>query len=82
MRYVCKTLIGKTEGKRPHARPRRKLEDIIRIYLREIGCEGADCTHVAEDRDQWRALVNRIMDVRVPKKKKKGGEFLDYLSDY
>jgi hypothetical protein len=61
-----KILVGKPEGKRQRERPRRRLEDNIRIDLVEIEWEGVDCTHLAEDRDQWRALVNTVMNLRVP----------------
>jgi len=53
-----KILAGKPEGKGPLGRPRRKREDNIRIYLREIGWEGIEWMHVAQDRDQWRTLVS------------------------
>jgi hypothetical protein len=49
---------GKPEGKRPSGRCRRKWEDNIKIYLREIGCGGTDRIHLAQDTDQWRAPVN------------------------
>jgi uncharacterized protein YPO0396 len=47
---------------------------IIRINLREMGCEDVDSVHLAQDRDQWRAVVNTVMNLRGSKK---GGEFLD-----
>jgi hypothetical protein len=50
---------------------RRRWEDNIKMDLREIGWEGVDWLHLAQDRDQWRAVVSFI----------KGGEFLDWLSD-
>jgi hypothetical protein len=58
--------VGKPEGKRPLGRPRRKWEENIRIDLREIGWGGMDWTDVAQDRDQLRALVNTVMNLRVP----------------
>jgi hypothetical protein len=58
-------LAGKPEGKRPLGRPRRRWED-IRIDLRETGWEGVDWIHLAQDRDLWRALVNTVMNLRVP----------------
>jgi hypothetical protein len=47
-------------------RPRRKWVDNIKMYLREIGWDGIDWIDVAQDRDQWRALVNTVMNLRVP----------------
>jgi hypothetical protein len=58
--------IQKLEGKRPLAISRRRWEDNIRIDLREIGWEGVDWMHLAQDRDQWRALVNMVMNFGVP----------------
>jgi hypothetical protein len=46
-------LVGKSERKRPLGRPRRRWEDNIRIDVREIGWEGVDWTHLAQDRNQW-----------------------------
>jgi len=62
MRNVYKILIGKTDRKRP----RNKGKDNIRMDLREIGLEVAVEVHVAQDRDQWRALVNMVMNLQVP----------------
>jgi hypothetical protein len=59
-------LVGKPEGRTPLGRPRRKWEDNIKMDLREIGWRGMDWIHVAQDRDQWRALVNTVMNLRVP----------------
>jgi hypothetical protein len=53
-------LDGKPEGKRPLGKPRRRWEDNIRINLREIGWEGVDWIYLAQNRDQWRALVNTV----------------------
>jgi hypothetical protein len=58
--------VGKLEGKRPLGRPRRRWEDNIKMYLRDIGCCGMDWIDLAQDRDQWRALVNTVMNLRVP----------------
>jgi hypothetical protein len=58
--------VGHPEGKRPLGRPRRKWVDNIKIYLREIGWDGVYWIDVAQDRDQWRALVNTVMNLRVP----------------
>jgi hypothetical protein len=59
-------LLGKPEGKRPLGRPRCRWVDIIRMDLGEIGWDGVDWIDVAQDRDQWRALVNTAMNIRVP----------------
>jgi hypothetical protein len=56
--------MGKPEGKRPLGRPRCRWEDNIRMYLREIGWGGMDRIDLAEDRDQWRALVNTVMNIK------------------
>jgi hypothetical protein len=58
--------VRKVEGKRPVGRPRRRWEDNIKIYLREIGWDGMDWIDLAQDRDQWRALVNTVMNLRDP----------------
>jgi hypothetical protein len=57
--------VGKPEGKRPLGRPRRRWVDNIKIDLREIGWDGMDWIDLAQDRDQWRALVNTVMNLRV-----------------
>jgi hypothetical protein len=59
-------LVGKPEGKRPLGRPRRRWVDNIKTDLREIGLDGMDWIDVAQDRDQWRALVNMVMNLPVP----------------
>jgi hypothetical protein len=66
MRKVYKILIGKPERKRPLRRPSHGWEDIIRMDLREIGLEDLDWIHLAQDRVQWQAFVNVIMDLKVP----------------
>jgi hypothetical protein len=58
-------LVGKLEGKRPQGRRRRRWVDNIKIYLREIGWDVVDWIDLAQDRDQWRALVNTVMSLRV-----------------
>jgi hypothetical protein len=58
--------VGKPEGKRPLGRPGRRWEDNIRMDLREIGWGSMDWLDLAQDRDQWRASVNTIMNLRVP----------------
>jgi hypothetical protein len=59
-------LVGKPEGKRPLGRPRRRWVDNIKIDLREIGWDGMDWIEMAQDRDQWRSLVNTVINLRVP----------------
>jgi len=53
------------ERKRPFGRPRRRWEDNIRMDRREIGWEVVDWMHLALDREQWRALVNTVMNLCV-----------------
>jgi hypothetical protein len=65
-RNTYRIFVGKPEGKRPLGGPRRKGEDNIMMDLREIGWGGMDWIDLAQDRDQWRALVNTVMDLRVP----------------
>jgi len=65
-RGVYRVLVGKLEGKRPLGRPRRRWEDNIKIDLQEVGCEGMDLIELAQDVDRWRALVNAVMNLRVP----------------
>jgi hypothetical protein len=56
----------KSEGKRPLGRSRRRWEDNIKMDRREIRWGGMDWIHLAQDRDQWRALVNAVINLRVP----------------
>jgi hypothetical protein len=58
--------VGKPEGKRPLGRPRRRWVDNIKMDLREIGWDGVDWIDLAQDRDQWRAVVNTVMNLLVP----------------
>jgi hypothetical protein len=60
-------LVGKPEGKRPLGRHMCRWED-IRPYLRETGWEGVDWIHLAQDKDEWQALVNTVMNLRVLRK--------------
>jgi hypothetical protein len=64
-RNAYRILVGKPEGKRLLGRPRRRWVDNINIDLREIGWDGIDWIDLAQDRDQWRALVNTVMNIRV-----------------
>ena len=65
-RGIYRVLVGKPEGTRPLGRPRRKWEDNIQMDLLEVGCGGTDWIDLTQDRDRWRALVNKIMNLRVP----------------
>jgi hypothetical protein len=64
-RSAYRILVGKAEGKRPLRRPRRKLVDNIKMYLREIGLDDMDWIDLVQDRDQWEAFVNMVMNLRV-----------------
>ena len=65
-RGVYRVLMGKPEGKRPLGRPRRRWEDNIKMDLQELGCGVMDWIELAQDRDSFRALVNAVMNLRVP----------------
>jgi hypothetical protein len=65
-RNAYRILVGKPKGKRPLGRPRRRLVDNIKIDLREIEWNGVDWIDLAQDKDQWRALLNTVMNLRVP----------------
>ena len=58
--------MGKPEGKRPVGRPRRRWKDNIKMDLQEVECGGVDWIELAQDRDRWWALVNTVMNLRVP----------------
>jgi len=62
----CIVLVGKPEGKRPLARPRRRWVDNIRMDLQELRCGYMDWIGLAQDRDRWRKLVSAVMNLRVP----------------
>jgi hypothetical protein len=65
-RNAYRILVGTPEGKRPLGRPRRRWMDNIKTGLREIGRVGMNWIALAQDRDQWRALVNTVMNLWVP----------------
>jgi hypothetical protein len=64
--YAYRIVVGNPEGKRPLRRPRRRWVDSIKMDLRELGWDGMDWINLAQYRDQWRALVNAVMNLRVP----------------
>jgi hypothetical protein len=61
----CRILVGKPEGKRPLGRTRCRWDDNIKMVLREIGWNGMNWIDLAQDREQWRALVNTVMNLRL-----------------
>jgi hypothetical protein len=65
-RNEYRLLLGKTEGKRPLGRPRRRLVDSIKMDLGEVEWNDVDWIGLAKDRYKWRALVNSVMNLRVP----------------
>ncbi|KAJ4427528.1 hypothetical protein ANN_25176 [Periplaneta americana] len=65
-RNAYRVLVGRPEGKRPLGRPRRRLEDTIKMDLREEEYDDRECINLAQDRDRWRAYVRAAMNLRVP----------------
>jgi hypothetical protein len=65
-RNAYRILVGKPEGKTQLGRQRRRWVDNIKMDLREIEWDGGDWIELAQDRDQWSALVNTVMNLRVP----------------
>jgi len=61
-----RVLVGKSEGKRPLGRPRRRWVDNIRMDLQEVGCGYVEWIRLAQDKDRWRTLVSKVMKLRVP----------------
>jgi hypothetical protein len=62
-RNAYRILVGKPEERRPLGRPRCRWVDNIKMALRGIGWVNVDCIYVAQDRDQWRALVNTVLNL-------------------
>ena len=65
-RGVHRVLVGKTEGKRPLGRPRRRWKDNIKMDLQEVGGRCGDWMELAQDRNRWRALVSTVMNYQAP----------------
>jgi hypothetical protein len=65
-RGVYRVFVGRPEGKRPLGRPRHRWEDNIKMDLGEIGIDRTKWIQLAQDRVQWRAFVNTVMNLRVP----------------
>jgi hypothetical protein len=65
-RNAYRLLVGKPEGKRPLGRPGRRWVDNIRMDLGEVGWSDVDWIGLAQDRNRWRALVNSVLNLRVP----------------
>jgi hypothetical protein len=65
-RNAYRLFVGKPEGRRPLGIPRRRLVDNIKMELGEVGWGDVDWTGLAKDRNMWRALVNSVLNLRVP----------------
>jgi transcription termination factor 2 len=65
-RRVYRVLVGRPESRRPLGRPRHVSDDNIKMDFSEIGIDGANWIQLAQDRFQWRACVNTVMNLRVP----------------
>jgi hypothetical protein len=64
-RGVYRVLVGRPKGKRPLGRPRRRWDDNIKMDLMEVGIDGANWIQLAQDRVQWQAFVNMVMNLQV-----------------
>ena len=65
-RGVYRIWVGKPDGKRALVRPKRRWEDNIKMDFQEVGCGSMDWIELVQDRDRWRALMNGVMNLRVP----------------
>ena len=65
-RGVYRVMVGKPEGKRPLGRPRYRWKANIKMNLQDLGCGGMGWIELARDNDRWRALVNAVMNLRIP----------------
>jgi hypothetical protein len=65
-RGAYRILVGRPAGRRQIGGPRRRWEDNIKMDLQDVGWEGMDWIDMAQDRDRWRAVVNAVMNLRVP----------------
>jgi hypothetical protein len=65
-RVAYRIWVGRPEGRRPLGRHRHRWEDNIKINHQEVGWGGMDWIDMAQDRDRWRAVVNAVMNLRVP----------------
>jgi len=65
-KVMYRVLVGKPEGRRLLGRPTRQWEDNIKMDFQEVGCGGMDWIELAQVRDRWRALLNMVMNLRVP----------------
>jgi hypothetical protein len=65
-RGAYRILLGRPEGRQPLGRPRRRWEDKIKMDVQKVGWGGMNWIELAQDRDRWRAVVNAVMNLRVP----------------
>jgi len=65
-RGVYRVSVGKPEGKKPLGRPRHRWKDNIKMNFQEVGCGSMDWIELAQDRDRWQAVVNAVMNLRIP----------------
>jgi hypothetical protein len=68
IRNIYEILVGKTEGKRPFGRQTQRRQNHMRMDLGETKFVGVDYTHLGQDRDLWRAVVNTVMNLKIPQR--------------